>query len=423
MQVYINGVCCPVYQNEIASYIIYCAKNNDEKTVKINICMDGDSNKAVIRPLSAEITPEVDGKCIDFEAAIPCKLSLEFEEENRLPMFFFIYLPEVEVEADKNIRYYGVGEHNVGDLIMNSGDVLYIAEGAVLHAHIFADKAENITVCGRGRIDLEGYSQKGRRLMRLHSCKNVTLKDVTFTGSYGWSCMLSGCEKVTVDGINIMTWRETGDGIDIVGSHDVSVQNCFIRTADDCIAIKATNYCGDDGLQNVYNVKISDCVMWNARPGNGIEIGFETRCDEIYNIEFSDIDIIHCEHEGWQSGGTITIHNGDRAKVHDIIYRNIRVEDSVDKLFDFKVLKSNYSKDELRGSVENILVENVSVVDGAFPPSILSGYEPDGSLVKNIRFINVCVHGRYIENITECRMIAERTKEIVFEVKNDTKKQ
>ena len=135
------------------------------------------------------------------------------------------------------------------------------------------------------------------------------------------------------------------------------------------------------------------------------------------NIEFSDIDIIHCEHEGWQSGSAISIHNGDRAKIHDIVYRNIRIEDVCDKLFDFKVMYSRYSHDEIRGRVNNVLVENVSLVSGAFPPSILSGFQPDDSLVQNVRFVNISAYGELIHNLTECRMIAERTKNITFEVK------
>ena len=135
----------------------------------------------------------------------------------------------------------------------------------------------------------------------------------------------------------------------------------------------------------------------------------------MYNIEFSDIDIIHCEHEGWQSGSAISIHNGDRAKIHDIVYRNIRVEDVYDKLFDFKVMYSRYSHDEVRGNIENILVENVSLVSGAFPPSIISGFAPNDSLVKNVRFVNITAYGEAVKDALQCRMIVERANNVSFE--------
>ena len=134
---------------------------------------------------------------------------------------------------------------------------------------------------------------------------------------------------------------------------------------------------------------------------------------------FRIIDLIHCEHEGWQSGASIAIHNGDRARIHDVVYRNIRIEDSADKLFDFKVLCSNYSKDEKRGSIGQILVENVAVISGAFPPSILSGYAPEDALVRDVRFAHVTAYGQPVRSAVECRMVAERTKNIVFEAEGE----
>jgi hypothetical protein len=80
---------------------------------------------------------------------------------------------------------------------------------------------------------------------------------------------------------------------------------------------------------------------------------------------------------------------------------------------------SNYSHDEMRGSIENVLVENISLVSGHFPPSVLSGYAPEDSLVKNIRFVNLSAYGEFIHNPIECRMVVERCKNISFEEKNN----
>ncbi len=414
MKIEINGKNQTIYQNAISRYVIMSAADDRETVAEVKLTLDAPA-EVILRPLSAGITPTVQGNVLTFSAPIPSKLSLELQGGEELPVFFFLYAPE-EAPTGEHIITYPAGEHAVDELVLSSGDTLYLAEGAILHAHLVTVGSENVTVCGRGILDIDGeYSRKGRRMTHLYECKNLTFRDITMTGSYGWSLVFTGCEGVTVDGVNIMTWVCTGDGIDIVGSHDVTVQNCFIRTADDCIAIKAVDYRGAAGLQNVYNVNVRRCVMWNAIPGNGIEIGFETRCDEMYDITFEDIDLIHCEHEGWQSGGSITVHNGDRARIHHITYRDIRVEDSVDKLFDFKVLHSNYSRDDVRGSVEDVLVERVALVSGRFPPSILSGFSGE-SPVRNIRFVDCTAYGQPIRNMTDCRMVAERTKEITFEV-------
>ena len=416
MIIRVNQQNAAVHQNEISNYVIYSSESAGSSTVTVEILLDQELRGGVsVKPLKQKIHPTVEKNCIRFEAPVPSKLSVEFDDKDMLPVFLFLYSAEETRPEGEGVRYFGPGEHQLDRLELHAGETLYLAEGAILRAALAAFDGENITVCGRGVIDVDGFGEKYRRMVDFRRLKNLTIRDVTLTGSYSWCTVLTACEGVVVDGVNIMTWRCTGDGIDIVGSDNVLVQNCFIHANDDCVAIKAIDYFDPCGMRNVHDVTVRSCVMWNAHFGNGIEIGFETRCDEIYNVTFEDLDIIHCEPEGWQSGGTLTIHNGDRAKIHDIIYRDIRVEDSYDKLFDFKVMHSNYSRDAERGSVENILVERVEVVAGAFPPSILSGFAPEDHLVKNIRFVDIKVLGQPIESIIDCRMVAERAKNITFE--------
>lgn len=417
MKIFVNDKECTVQSNEISYFVIYSATDANETDATVRIETDAAISEVKVRPLSAGVKADISGTRISLEAKVDSKLSVEFPGGEEKPVFLFLYPQESPIDITPSVRYYGPGEYTEELLVLNSGETLYLAEGAVLHAHIITQGAENVTVCGRGIIDITG-APKSKRLARFHSGKNITVKDVTLTGAYGWSCSFWGCENVTVDSINIITWLVTGDGIDVVGSHDVTIKDCFIRASDDCIALKATSYCGEDGLADVYNVKAYGCVLWNGMPGNGIEIGFETRCDEIYNVEFSDIDIIHVEDAGWQTGGAITIHNGDRARVHNVVYRDIRIEDCP-KVFDFKVLNSRYSKDEQRGVIEDILLENVRIVDGAFPASILSGFEPEQHPVRNVRFVNCSAYGEYIHNYTECRMILDKTRRISFEVTED----
>ena len=412
----INGKEISVYKNDIAYYVIYSSADPSPTRVTVELISDSlMEGEVTVRPLKQGIRPALTEGCIRFEAPVPAKLSVEPSDRGALPVFLFLFTAEESVPTGAQVHRLEAGEHFMDSLELHSGDTLYLAEGAILHAPLIAMDAENVTVCGRGIIDVDGCGENVRRMLDFRRLKHLTVRDVTLTGSHHWCLVLTACEDAVVEGVNIMTWRCTGDGVDVVGSDHVLIQNCFMRTNDDCVAIKAVDYYDPCGMRNVHDVTVRGCVMWNARYGNGIEIGFETRCDEICDVVFEDLDIIHCEHEGWQSGGTITIHNGDRARIHHVTYRDIRVEDSYDKLFDFKVMHSNYSRDEKRGCVEHILVERVEVVSGAFPPSILSGHTPDEHLVTNVRFVDVKAFGEPIDSMVDCRMVAERTKEITFE--------
>lgn len=140
-----------------------------------------------------------------------------------------------------------------------------------------------------------------------------------------------------------------------------------------------------DGIGNVKNVTVQNSVLWNGIWGNGLEIGFETRAESISDIVFRDNDLIHVE----GGEGTFTIHNGDRAAVSNVLYENIRVEDSVGYLIDFKILESRYTKDTERGRIENIRFNNIDVVGDVVPTSIMQGFDNrhniDGVTVSNFR--------------------------------------
>ncbi len=62
--------------------------------------------------------------------------------------------------------------------------------------------------------------------------------------------------------------------------------------------------------------------------------------NNLKNVTFRNCDLIHTE----GPEGTFTIHNGDRAVVKNVLYEDIRVEDSKGWLIDFKILQSQYSK-------------------------------------------------------------------------------
>lgn len=217
------------------------------------------------------------------------------------------------------------------------------------------------------------------------------------------------CEDVRIEDVNVMGKVITGDGIDIVGSRNVTVRDSFVRANDDCISIKAEEFQDPSGCADVKHVLVENCLFWNAEFGNALEIGYETRCDEISDVVFKDCDIVHCEYEGNQSGGVLTIHNADRAFVHDIHYENIRIEDAQEKFIDIKTLDSKYSRDRIRGMISDIYFRNIEITEGVFPVSIVRGFEMKNEVCRphDIYFENIVVHGKKIGSINELRMVKE----------------
>ena len=61
-------------------------------------------------------------------------------------------------------------------------------------------------------------------------------------------------------------------------SQDVLIENVFIRSDDDSVAVK-----GQYPAVDTANLLVRDSVLWNQRFGNCMEIGFELFNAAIYN--------------------------------------------------------------------------------------------------------------------------------------------
>ncbi|TFH06298.1 MAG: hypothetical protein E4H09_00505, partial [Spirochaetales bacterium] len=316
---------------------------------------------------------------------------------------------------DPGVRYFAAGaEHDVGEISLGPGETLYIEEGAVVHGCVTLTEAHGARIGGRGILDGSRFSHEGdarKQMIKIIESENVTVEGVTVVNGPNWHIVPIACTDTEIRDVNVITFTGTGDGIDVTGSDRTSISGCFIRSNDDCIAVKAVDYMHPAGCRNVSGVHVRECVFWNASWGNALEIGYETRCDEISDVVFEDSDIIHAEFEGYSSGGTFTIHNGDHATVRDVTYRNIRVEDAQEKLIDLKVQHSRYSKDPERGQVQGIRFENIAIVDGRFPPSIIQGFDANHK-VTDVQITNLTYMGKPVADALDARMVVELASEV-----------
>ena len=113
----------------------------------------------------------------------------------------------------------------------------------------------------------------------------------------------------------------------------------------------------------------------------------------------------------------LTIHNADRARVHNVVYEDLRIEDAQEKLVDIKILDSKYSLDRVRGEVEDIFFRNITVGGSVFPVSIIRGFEMHHEIrwPKRIHFENMVVHGQVMKSANQMRMVVELAHELEFE--------
>jgi len=367
-----------------------------------------------IRPKSRNIVAENHRNEIHFSLDKPENLSVEINKNLKRPLLIFANPLETNIpdKADKNVIFFEAGKiHYPGEVWIKSNQTVYIEGGAIVRGNFMTDKAQNIKITGRGILDNSRYLKGEHRPIEINQCENVLIDGIILTESRHWSCASFASKNVTYNNLKIVSDNDWDDGIDIVGSQKVLVNNCFIRTKDDCIAVKSgVNYFTKfNSSFTVDDVVIQNSVMWNGIWGNGLEIGFETRADTIKNITFRNCDIIHVE----GPEGTFTIHNGDRAVVKNVLYEDIRVEDSRGWLIDFKILKSRYSKDTVRGKIENVRFKNITVEGDQFPYSQLFGFD-ETNRIKSVTIENFVIQGTKVNSAYNGLITTIHTDDITF---------
>ncbi len=209
------------------------------------------------------------------------------------------------------VVYFPPGRYVSGTLILKSNVRLYLEAGATLlgstslsdypsmipafrsytdnyteKSLIYAEKAENITLEGRGTIDGRGASFRGPYkvrpyLIRVISCRNVAMADLTLRDSPMWLQHYLDCDGVAIRGITVHNWaNHNGDGIDIDCCDRVRISDCDFSSLDDAITLKST------AMRPCRNVVVTNCVVSSGC--NAVKLGTES------NGGFENIVISNC---------------------------------------------------------------------------------------------------------------------------------
>lgn len=216
-----------------------------------------------------------------------------------------------------------LGSTNIEDYPDITPAIIYLYRARFTKYLIYAEKAENIGLAGRGVIDGQGKyfparhgDDKGRPyILRFSECKNVRVENLTFRDSARWLSHYLACENVTINRITIHSKiRENRDGIDVDSCQDVRISNCRIDTGDDAIVLKATTE------RPCRRVTITNCTLSSL--ASALKLGTES------NGGFEDIAISNCVvHDTGYSGIAVEMVDGgalDRVTVTNITMRDVK---------------------------------------------------------------------------------------------------
>lgn len=374
----------------------YFSSFDVDKPVEIKIKSKKNLNNVVFRPGNIEVKNLTKSENeISFVIEKPVKLIIEPAGKNS-PLLLFGNAPEQDVpdRNDPNVVYYGPGIHHPKDALISLEDnqTLYVAEGAVIHGGVRV-KGENITICGRGIICGNEFvwRQFARNLISVEESNHVVIKDVILRGSATWTMPIRNSKNVSIENVKIVGGRaQNDDGINPCNSQDVFITNCFIRTDDDCIALKGLKPAPDN--ENVERITVENSILWCDRARIFL-LGHESRAEYMRELTFKDIDIVHF------SMTPFLLEPGENMRLENVVFENFRINGEGQKEFiRLKPAINQYMQTKVPGYIKNITFKNISVTgkEGPYKIQLLGADEEHD--VRDVTFMDVSVLG---QNVTE----------------------
>ncbi len=245
--------------------------------------------------------------------------------------------------------YFPTGEYYSGGVILRSRVHLYLDAGVTIHGSphledypvthprirsytdnyterslIYGEDLVDTGLHGDGVINGHGAAFEGPYmvrpyLIRLVSCRDVSISGVTLRDSPMWVQHYLACDDVTIHGITVHSRvNRNNDGIDIDGCHRVTISDCNVSSGDDAIVLKSTLD------RSTKNVAITNCVL--SSHCNAFKLGTES------NGGFEDIVLSNCTMYDTRLSG-IAIEMVDGGLLSGVSILNVTMRDVRNPIF------------------------------------------------------------------------------------------
>ncbi|MHC1762995.1 MAG: glycosyl hydrolase family 28 protein [Verrucomicrobiia bacterium] len=329
--------------------------------VKVRITSKRPLRGTVVRPESAGATLEVqDDHTLIVALPGPRKVSIEPDGKNGPLLLFANPLEDQKPKAgDPNVLYFGPGIHRPGRIDVRSNQTLYLAGGAVVKGGVLAE-GENIRITGRGVLDGSDWEWRKGPTPHVVSIRgtNVEVSGITIRGASHWTIVPRDSHRVTVRNVKLCGSRvQNDDGINPCNSQDVLITNCFIRSDDDCVALKGLTLSGPNS--NVERITVENSILWCDRARIFL-LGHESRAPFMRDIVLRNLDIIHFTMTAF------LFEPGEEMRLENVLVEDIRVNgEGQRELIRLKPVVNQYMRNKVPGYIRDVRFRNVTVTGKA----------------------------------------------------------
>lgn len=346
----------------------------------------------IIRPKSRGIIGKIDGKKLTFTVNGMSKLLVEINNFRPLAIIPSPIEVNPPKQGDANVLYFGPGLYNLGKINLESNQTIYIAGGAVVRADVTGKNVFNVKITGRGI--LEG-------VMTVDDASNFRVDGIIIHNQLPtrWCNTLTNCHYSGYNNVKIFSYSIpwATDGIDPVGCTYFTINDCYFRTGDDCIAVKSNIG------QHTDSLTITNNVFAGYNCNDGVTLGFEIDGTPVQNILVKNCDILYARgNNSVQGHSALSIICDGPSYVSNIRFEDIRVEENVEfKNFELKVTTGHLYNIDPPGHIKGVYLKNIAweKVDAPF---VLAGHGP-GNMVEDVTFDNCTLAGKLLKSTSDAK--------------------
>jgi hypothetical protein len=383
-------------------------------SVTIKITSDKALTAVSIRPAMPRIPVTIKGNTATFTLERPGNFVVERNGNGRKdPLLLFANPVESEPPrpGTPGVIYYGPGRHKAGVIRLAGNQTLYIAGGAVVTGMVIAH-GDNIKILGRGLLENSGADYESKSMILLDRCTRVRVEGITIRkGSRGWTLVPMECDDITIANVKICgSYRPNDDGIDPVNTRNMTIEDCFIRTKDDCLAFKGTQ----SDRHNCENITVTRTSLWSDQCATML-FGDESRAEFMRNIRVTNCHVLYLSFKQ-NPKKLLVLHACEEMRMENLRFDNIDVySDGPESNYMEMTCEFNkYNKKKVPGFMRDIVLKDVALTAKDGPGAIVLRVFSDQYDIDGVTFDHCTINGTAVTRQSPNIQIGAFTRNIQF---------
>jgi hypothetical protein len=365
----------------------------------------------VVRPPPSNVKAEVvDDNTLILKLENPRKLSIE-PEGRRGPLLLFAnsIQPAAPKPGDPGVVFFGPGIHKPERIVLQSGQTLWLAGGAVVKAEVRVE-GSRIRIGGRGILDGSDWEwRKGPfgHLIGIHNSDDVEIEGITLRGSSHWTIVPRNSRHVAIRNVKICNSRvQNDDGINPCNSQDVLISDCFIRSDDDCVALKGLDLSAPSS--NTERITVENSILWCDR-ARVFLLGHESRARFMRQVTLRNLDIIHFRMTAF------LLEPGEDMRLEQVTADDIRIHgEGQRELIRLKPVVNEYMRKKVPGFIRDVRFQNV-FVEGKRGDYLVEVEGADSAHgVRDVTFDNVSILGAVLSRNSPSVRLGKHAENVTF---------